>query len=64
MKLRLKETLDDKRDLEIEMLQVQKNYVRTKNEAKGLREKLANSGAPTGMSIEDKKRLADAHKFD
>ena len=34
MKIRLKETLDDKRDIEIELLQLQKNYVRTKNDAK------------------------------
>ena len=31
MKARLKEALDDKRDFEIEYLQLQKNYLRTKN---------------------------------
>ena len=31
MKDRLKEALDDKRDFEIEFLQLQKNYLRVKN---------------------------------
>ena len=43
MSERLKEALDDKRDIEVEMLQIQKNYVRTKNEAKKLREQLGGA---------------------
>ena len=33
MKSRLKETLDEKRDFEIEYLQLQKNYIKLKNES-------------------------------
>ena len=36
MKGRLKETLDEKRDFEIEFLQLQKNYLKTKNSEKEL----------------------------
>ena len=34
MKSRLKETLDEKRDFEIEFLSLQKNYLKAKNESK------------------------------
>ena len=46
---RLNTALDEKRELEIERLQIQKNYMRTKNEAKHLREQLyeAQKDEPT-----------------
>lgn len=39
MKGRLKEALDEKRDFEIEFLQLQKNYLKIKGTEKELREK-------------------------
>ena len=65
MTIRLKETLTDKQDIEIEMLQIQKNYVRAKNEAKKLKEHIesgANDIAEPGMTLDDKQRLANAYK--
>ena len=38
LKDRLKQALDEKRDFEIEFLQLQKNYLKTKNENKSLKE--------------------------
>ena len=64
MKFRLKETLDEKRDTEIELLQAQKNYVRAKNEAKKLREQVLNNDAPEGISQADRQRLATANQIE
>ena len=47
------------------MLQIQKNYVRAKNEAKKLKEHIesgANDIAEPGMTLDDKQRLANAYK--
>ena len=45
MKGRLKEALDDKKEFEIEFLQLQKNYLKTRNQAKEISQssKLANA---------------------
>lgn len=42
MKGRLKEALDEKKDFEIEFLQLQKNFVRKNNELKKAREQIEN----------------------
>ena len=46
---RLTVALDEKREIEVERLQLQKNYLRAKNEAKHLREQLyaAQKDEPT-----------------
>ena len=36
MKTRLKETLDEKKEFEMEYLQLQKNYLKTKNQLKAV----------------------------
>ena len=51
MKQRLKEALDDKRDFEIEYLQLQKNYLRLKNAQP------ANPAAPAEKSKEDQAKM-------
>ena len=38
MKSRLKEALDDKKEFEIEFLQLQKNYLKVRNQAKDISE--------------------------
>ncbi len=42
MKGRLKEALEEKKDFEIEFLQLQKNYLKTKNENKLLKDNNSN----------------------
>jgi uncharacterized protein (DUF3084 family) len=65
MKTRLKTTLDEKRDFEIEFLQLQKNFLKVKNENKHLKEingeELKQELAKAQSEIEDmKKKLTDA----
>ena len=43
MKTRLKEALDEKKDIEIEFLQLQKNFLKAKNEIKMLKENSSNN---------------------
>ena len=42
MKSRLKEALDDKKEFEIEFLQLQKNYLKVRNQAKDISESKKN----------------------
>ena len=60
MKVRLKEALDEKRDFEIEYLQLQKNYIRTKNQlAEAQKQNAGGQAAAPGEppSKEDKDKL-------
>ena len=57
MKARLKEALDDKRDFEIEYLQLQKNFLRTKNLLAEAQKQQPAQPAGAEPSREDKDKL-------